>query len=162
MDQRISEIDAPAVPAIPTPPRGGDGKPAAGWRYWREVLIAVGRGVSENRIFLIAAGVTFYAILALFPGIGALVSVYGLFANPAAIAGHLTTLAGVAPGGVTDVIHDQLTRVTSQNGTALGVGFLGSLVVALWFSNSGMTGLFDALNVVYGETEQRRVRAPSG
>lgn len=124
-------------------------------RSWRDILVAVAKGISTDRIFLIAAGVTFYAILALFPGIGALVSIYGLFANPSAIAGHLDTLAGVAPGGAVDVIRSQLTHLASQNGTALGVGFAVSLAIAVWFSNSGMTGLFDALNVVYEKQEQR-------
>jgi membrane protein len=124
-------------------------------RSWKDVALAVFKGISADRIFLIAAGVTFYAILALFPAIGAVVSIYGIFANPSTIAGHLDTLAGVAPGGAVDVIRDQLTHLANQNGTALSVGFAVSLLIALWFSNSGMTGLFDALNVVYEEKEQR-------
>jgi membrane protein len=124
-------------------------------RGWKDISVAVLKGVSTDRIFLIAAGVTFYAILALFPSIGAIVSIYGLFANPGTIAGHLDTLSGVAPGGGVDVIRDQLTRLAHQNGTTLGIGFIVSLAIALWFSNSGMTGLFDALNVVYEKQEQR-------
>jgi membrane protein len=124
-------------------------------RRWNDILLAVFEGISKDRIFLVAAGVTFYAILALFPGIGALVSIYGLFANPATIAGHLNTLSGVAPGGATEVLNGELTRLATQKGATLGVGFAVSLVVGLWFSNSGMTGLFDALNAVYEEKEQR-------
>lgn len=134
---------------------GDTAEPAPNSRRWRDVAIAVGKGISANRIFLIAAGVTFYAILALFPAIAALVSIYGLFANPSTIASHLNMLSGVAPGGAADVIRDQMTRLASQNGATLGLGFLVSLVVALWFANSGMTALFDALNVVYEEKEQR-------
>jgi membrane protein len=52
----------------------------------------------ENRILLVAAGVTFYALLAIFPGIAALISIYGLFADPASVASHLDTMANVAPG----------------------------------------------------------------
>jgi membrane protein len=134
-------------------PRPAGSAPAA--RSWRDILVAVAKGISADRIFLIAAGVTFYAILALFPGIGAIVSIYGLFANPSTIAGHLDTLAGVAPSGAVSVIRDQLTHLATQNGAALSIGFAVSLAIALWFSNSGMTGLFDALNVVYEEQEQR-------
>ena len=68
-------------------------------RGWKDVLLRIFYGISENRIFLIAAGVTFYAIVALFPGIAAVVSIYGLFANPGSISAHLGTLAGVAPDG---------------------------------------------------------------
>ena len=93
--------------------------------------------------------------MALFPGIAAVVSVYGLFANPGSIFSHLGTLAGIASGGGIDVIKDQLTRLTQHSGTALSFGFAASLVISLWFSNSGMTGLFDALNAVYEAKEQR-------
>ena len=126
-------------------------------RGWKEVWLHVFYGISENRIFLIAAGVTFYGIVALFPGIAAVVSIYRLLANPGSISGHLGTLAGVAPGGGIDVIKDQLTQLTQQSGTALSLRFAVSLVIALWFSNSGMTGLFDALNAVYEEKEQRNL-----
>jgi membrane protein len=155
MNPHLSEIDARSRPAGSGPPSGRAAVPGSGWRGGREVLIAVGRGVSSDRIFLIAAGVTFYGILALFPAIGALASIYGLFANPGTIASHLDTLAGVAPGGAVSIIGGQLARFASQNSTTLGLGFVVSVAVAVWFSNSGMTGLFDALNFVYGAKEQR-------
>lgn len=151
-----SEADRTSTDEAP-PPATRQPAGSTATRSWRDILVAVAKGISSDRIFLIAAGVTFYAILALFPGIGAIVSIYGLFANPGTIAGHLDTLEGVAPGGAMDVIRTQLTHLASQNGTALGVGFAVSLAIALWFSNSGMTGLFDALNVVYEEQEQRNL-----
>jgi len=124
-------------------------------RGWLAIVVAVVKGISADRIFLIAAGVTFYAILALFPGIGAIVSVYGLFADPGTIAGHLDAMAGFAPSGAVDVLRDQLTRLAHQNGATLGLGFAVSLAIALWSSNAGISGLFDALNVVYEEKDQR-------
>jgi membrane protein len=60
--------------------------PAKGWK---DILLRVYYGISEDRILLVAAGVTFYLLLSIFPGIAALFSIYGLFANPADIAGHL-------------------------------------------------------------------------
>ncbi len=122
---------------------------------WKDIAVALFNGISRDRIFLVAAGVTFYAILALFPGIGAIVSIYGLFANPETIANQLNTLSQIAPGGALEVLHSELARLAHQNGAALGVGFVISLLVALWFSNSGMTGLVDALNVAYESKEQR-------
>src|ERR1700756_1445162 len=130
MDQRIQEIEAD------TRRPSGDRTVALGSqqaariapsRRWQDILLAVFEGISKDRIFLVAAGVTFYAILALFPGIGALVSIYGLFANPATIASHLNTLSGVAPGGATEVLSGELTRLANQSGTTLGLGFVVSL-----------------------------------
>jgi membrane protein len=126
--------------------------PAKGWK---DILLRVYRGISEDRILLVAAGVTFYILLAIFPGIAALISIYGLFAEPASIASHLDTIANVAPGGAIDVLRDEMTRLASQGGTTLGLGFLISLVISLWTASSGIKGLFDALNIVYAEEEKR-------
>jgi membrane protein len=102
-----------------------------------------------------AASVTFYSILALFPAIAALVSLYGLFADPATIASHLDTLAGVLPGGAVQVIGDELKRVTAQHNDALGLAFVIGLGTALWSANAGVKALFDALNLVHDEPEKR-------
>ena len=124
-------------------------------RGWKDVLLRVLRGISEDRIMLIGAGVTYYAILALFPGIGAIVAIYGLFADPSSIAAHLDTLSGVAPAGAVGVMRDQLMRLAHQNRAALGFSFAVSLVIALWSANAGVSGLFEALTAVYEEKEKR-------
>jgi membrane protein len=122
---------------------------------WKHILLRVYHGISEDRILLVAAGVTFYLLLSIFPGIAALFSIYGLFANPADIAGHLDALANVAPGGAIDLLREDMTRLASNGGTTLGLGFLVSLAVSLWTTNSGVSAIFDALNIVYGEKEKR-------
>jgi membrane protein len=126
--------------------------PAKGWK---DILWRVYRGISENRIPLISAGVTFYTLLSIFPGIAALISIYGLFADPSTIASQLDTLANVAPGGALQLLRDEMTRLASGGSTTLGIGFIVSLAISLWTANSGVSALFDALNIVYGETEKR-------
>jgi membrane protein len=103
----------------------------------------------------VAAGVAFYVLLALFPGIAALVSLYGLFADPTSISQHLSDLSGFIPEGATQVIGDQLKNLTSNGSSTLGLTFLLTLAISLWSANSGMKAIFDALNVVYGEREKR-------
>ena len=126
--------------------------PALGWK---DILLRVYRGISEDRILLIAAGVTFYTLLSVFPGIATLVSIYGLFAEPSTVADHVEAIANVAPGGAVEILRDQMTRLASQGGTTLGLGFLISLVISLWTAKSGITAIFDALNIVYEEREKR-------
>ena len=92
--------------------------PAVGWT---DILLRVYNGISEDRVLANAAGVTYYALLALFPGIAAVVSIYGLFADPNSIVSHVDTMAGFAPGGAIDVIRDQLTRLSAQGSTELGL-----------------------------------------
>ena len=64
-------------------------------------------------------------------------------------------VANLAPGGAIEVLRDEMTRLTSQGGTTLGFGFLIGLMISLWTASSGIKGLFDALNIVYGEEEKR-------
>jgi membrane protein len=122
---------------------------------WKDILLRVYNGISDDRILANAAGVTYYALLALFPGIAALVSIYGLFADPNSIVSHVDTMAGFAPAGAIDVLRDQLTRLSAQGSTSLGVSFLIGLMISLWSANSGIKALFDSLNVVYEEEEKR-------
>jgi len=129
--------------------------PAPVHRGWKDVVLRVYGGISDDRMLANAAAVAFYMLLALFPGIAALVSIDGLFTDPDNIAPHLNSLAGVLPGGAIDVIRDQLSRLTAQGPAKLGVGFAISLVVSLWSANGAIKALFDGLNTVYEEKEER-------
>ena len=124
-------------------------------RGWKDIVIRVYRNIGEDRVMLVAAGVTFYALLAIFPAIAALVALYGLFADPSSIAGQVDMLSGVLPGGALDVVRDQLSRVAAQGPSKLGAAFVIGLAVSLWSANAGIKSIFDALNLVYNEKEKR-------
>src|SRR3954451_19822553 len=124
-------------------------------RGWKDILLRVYNGISEDRILMNAAGVTFYALLALFPAIAALVSIYGMFADPQTIVNQLDVLAGVLPGGGMAGNHGRFARLVAQPRGALTLGVVFGVLTSLWSANGGMKGVFDALNVVYGEEEKR-------
>jgi membrane protein len=124
-------------------------------RGWHEILARTYSEVNRDRVQAVAAGVTFYSLLALFPALTAFVSLYALFNDPSAIAGHLRGLDAFLPAGATDFLTDQVTRIGSGNGATLGLAFFFSLAMALWSANAGVKALFDALNVAYGEDEKR-------
>ncbi len=126
--------------------------PAAGW--W-PLLKRVGAGFSEDRIMAEAASVTFYGLLALFPAIASLISIYGLITDPTSLADQLKGLTGIVPGGGLDIIKAQVSALTSSGHQALGFGVAIGLATSLWSANAGMKSLFDALNVVYHEHEAR-------
>jgi membrane protein len=125
--------------------------PAKGWA---DILYRVKDEISDDRIGTIAAGTTFFILLALFPALGALVSLYGLVADPATIATHLADLSGYVPTAMIDLIGGELQRLKGQEST-LGISFVVALGLALWSANNGMKALFDALNVAYDEREKR-------
>src|ERR1700730_19109899 len=69
-------------------------------RGWRDIFWRVFWSVSEDRILSTSGGVAFFALLAVFPGIAAIVSLYGLFADASRIGNQPSLLSGVLPGGV--------------------------------------------------------------
>src|SRR5262245_32869143 len=126
--------------------------PAKGWK---DVALRIYNGISEDRILALAAGVTFYVLLALFPGIAGLIALYGLYADAGTISQHLDTLAGVLPEGGLQIIREQIERLAAQPPQRLGFATIVGLGVSLWSANGGMKAMFDALNVVYHEKERR-------
>ena len=104
---------------------------------------------------LIAAGVTFYLLLALFPALAAFVSLYGFVADPTTIADQVSYLGGLLPNAGLEIIEQQLKALVSRDAEALGLGFLVGLAIALWSANNGIKALFDAMNVAYEEVEKR-------
>lgn len=124
-------------------------------RGWKDILWRVYGNIGAHRILALAAGMTYYSLLAIFPAIAALVAIYGIFSDPGSIAKHLDDVAGFIPGGAVDVAREQLTRVSTKGDRTLGLTFAVGLVISLWSANAAMKSLFDTLNIVYGEEEKR-------
>lgn len=122
---------------------------------WKDILWRVYREIGKDRVPLVAAGVTFYLLLAFVPALAALVSLYGFFAEPATINQHVGALRGVIPGGGMDILEEQLTRLSESGRSTLGLTSLISLAVSLWSANAGVKSLFEAMNVAYDEDEKR-------
>ena len=125
------------------------------WAGWKDILWRTYEQIGEDRLLAISAGVVFFGLLAVFPAITALVSCYGLFADASTIGANLQTLALMLPEGSFQIVQDQIARVLSKNGTALGATFVFGLGLAIWSANAGVKAVIDALNVVYGEREKR-------
>jgi hypothetical protein len=113
---------------------------------WKDIILRVYQNIGKHRVIALAAGVAFYALLAIFPAIAALVAIYGFFADPATISSHLDSVAGLLPGGAMDVIRDQMSRIASHGKSTLGLTFAFGLGVSLWSANAGIKAIFDALN----------------
>ncbi|HTS20207.1 MAG TPA: YihY/virulence factor BrkB family protein [Casimicrobiaceae bacterium] len=122
---------------------------------WKAVFGSIRADLTKRRILAIAAGVTFYSLLAIFPATAALVALYGLIADPATIAKHLDSVASFVPGGAIDVIRDEIGRIVAQSAGTKGLTVATGVLVSLWSANGGVKALFDALNVVYGVEEKR-------
>jgi membrane protein len=104
---------------------------------------------------LISAGVTFFALLAIFPAIAALVSVYGLVADASTINEQLASLQGILPQGALDILGDQVKLLNDKGNATLGLSLILGVALSVWSANGGMKHIFDALNLVYNEREKR-------
>lgn len=122
---------------------------------WGDILRRVKGSMSEHNLSLVAAGAAFYALLAIFPALGALVAVYGLFTDPATVTQQMDRIAGIVPEQARMILESQLQRVAAAGGTALSIGAAASFLFTLWSASKGVKSLMTALNIVYDEEEER-------
>ncbi|MGK6315345.1 YihY/virulence factor BrkB family protein [Neorhizobium sp. DT-125] len=124
-------------------------------RGLKDVFWRVYAAITEDRVMLVAAGVTYYLLLALFPAASALVSLYGFVSDPAAIAERVAFLSAIMPADALNIFLGQVRGLSAERNTTLSIGLIGGLLLALWSSNAGMKALFEAMNVAYAEQEKR-------
>lgn len=124
-------------------------------RGWKDVALRVKDQFRRDDVPLLAAGVAFFALLALVPTLVALVSVYGLVADPADIENNIEGVMSAAPTEVQDLVTSQLSTIVETESTGLQLGALVGLVVALWSASSGTKNLMGAVNRAYDETDER-------
>lgn len=151
-DERPQATDARPDDA---PGRQADHPAAIPARGWLEVLRRVWDEVGKDNMSIIAAGCAFYALLALFPAITALVAIYGLVADPATIEQQISGLNSVVPKEAVDLLNAQAHAVAATGPTKLSWGAALALLVALYSATSGVKTLFEALNIAYEEQERR-------
>ena len=121
----------------------------------KDVLWRVYISFTEDRVMLVAGGVTFYLLLALFPAMTALVSLYGFVADPVAIADRIGFLREVMPADGLEIFVKQLMALATEERGTLSLGLVTGLALALWSANAGIKALFEAMNIAYGEDEKR-------
>jgi membrane protein len=126
--------------------------PAPGWR---DILWRVKERMARDNLSIIAAGVAFYALMAIFPALIALVGLYGLLFEPQQVAEQVGALRGMLPPQAADILLGQLTDLTQMDRSSLGVGSIVATLFALWSASSGMRTTMQALDVAYDEEEKR-------
>jgi membrane protein len=124
-------------------------------RGWGQVVRRVIRELSDDQLSIIAAGVSFYGLLAIFPAIAAFVTLYGLIAEPATVERELGPLREVVPPAAYGILAGQLRAVASQEQSSLSLGLVFGLAVTLWSAMAGIKTIIIALNIAYEEKEQR-------
>lgn len=128
---------------------------AGAQRGWKTVALSAWNSSNANNVGLIAAGVAFYAFLALVPTIAAVVLIYGLAVDAETAARHIAGLAEMLPASAADLVAGQIESVASGRGDAQGFGLLVALSIALFGARNGAKSVVTALDIVYKVDEGR-------
>ena len=122
--------------------------PAKGWK---QVALRTWKQSNEDNIGLVAAGVAFYAFLALVPLLGATVLTYGLVAAPETVLSNVQSLAGVMPADAAKLVGEQLMSMVETSGGKKGFGLILALAIALFGARNAAGSVITALNIAYEE-----------
>lgn len=125
-------------------------------RDWLCVLRGVGATMERANLALISAGVAFFGLMAVIPGMTALIALVGIFGDPAWIGQQIRALGGIAPDAVVSVIYNEVQRLLQARNDTLLVGALFNLVLALWAALQGTRWVLIALTAVNRRAEKRR------
>jgi membrane protein len=123
-------------------------------RGWTDVFVRVKDESKRDNVVLLAAGVALFGLLAMVPALVALLSIYGLAADPDRIDEQLVDALGAAPQEVRDLISQQVRDIGDASSGAV-VAVIVGIVLALWAASSGMKHLIEAINAAYDEEETR-------
>jgi len=123
-------------------------------RPWRIVRRALAE-FSQDRIPSVAAAITFFFLLALFPAIACVVSIYGIFADRSTIVHELAVLSGFMPDGAVNILRTDVDRLAALPAAKFNLGFVTALALAIWSASGGIKALIEGLNIAY-ETKETR------
>lgn len=116
------------------------------WQF----ILALAERMDKIHMGLIAAGVAFYAMFAVFPGLAALIALWGLWYDPTVIDSYLRVADEFMPSGASQILHSQVDALTAGGRTQLGWTTAVSFVIATVAARAGVEGLIRGLNAAYG------------
>ena len=120
--------------------------------------LAVAETAKKADLGLIAAGVAFYAMLALFPGAGAIIALWGFVSDPAVIESQLALMRGIVPEQVMAILSAQFDQLIATTGRTLGWATALSTGLAVITARGGVAALLKGLNAVYGTPNRTGLR----
>jgi membrane protein len=160
-DNESEGDDATAVAVSPAPERPDPhGRTATHpqeipKRGWRDILVRVRQNLGRDNTSVVAAGIGLHALLAVFPLLAVIVSVYGMFASPESVAGDVQPFLAVFPPSAAKLLTAQLQSLAATKNHTLGFGAVAATLLALWNSRKGVGALMTATNIAYKEPERR-------
>lgn len=122
---------------------------------WWGILWRVYGSIQQHHIGMMASSIAFYGLLSLFPAIAALISIWGMYADPIQVQQQLINLDQFIPSEAASIIEHQAEVVTANAGRGLNLTAIGSLLFTLYSASKSVQSFTEGLNIIYGEKEQR-------
>jgi len=122
---------------------------------WLQIVKRAWAEAKTDQVPLLAAGVAFFSFLSLFPALIAIVTLYGLVADPAQVQRQVDALSAALPEDAASLLGSTLEGIASDQGGALTLGLIISVALALWSASGGTGNLVSAVNTAYDEEETR-------
>jgi membrane protein len=111
--------------------------------------------INDDNVSIVSAGIAFYFFLALFPGIAAVISIYGLAVDTSQAQQHLNDAANVLPAEAYDLVSNLILQTAGQSSGTLGWSLIISILLSLWSASKGTSAMFDGVNIAYHEKDER-------
>lgn len=124
---------------------------------WLDVFRRALKELGRDNVALIAAGVAFFGLLAVFPALASLVALYRLVGDPADIGAQIGALCGIATGAALDLLHAELLRLMAAPAGGVALQGFVSIMLAFWASQQGLRSFLRGLNIVYGGLARRKL-----
>lgn len=122
---------------------------------WRDIAVRVKQELADDNINIVAAGVAFFAILSLFPALAAMLTLYGAVMDPQQVTQQIQAMSQLLPSSAQSLLTDQLQRLASASGGALGLGAIIGLLATIWSASKGMKALVAGIDIAYDEKDER-------
>lgn len=122
---------------------------------WRDIFYRVYDEIGKDEVSILAGGVAFFALFAVIPGVVALMSIYGLVAEPRDVQNQIEAVVSIVPPSARRLVRDQASEALLRSPDSLSITAVAGVLVSIWSVNKAMIALLSAINVAYNETKQR-------
>lgn len=126
-------------------------------RDWLRVLYRVHLKIHRESMPVVSGGIAYFLLLSMFPAIGSIISIYGLFADPVTITQHMNGLVGLMPPDVIQLFHEQAQSIALKSTSSLGWSAAIGLVFSVYTTLLGMKAIIKGINIAYDRKETRNI-----
>ena len=134
--------------------RRANGPTAISPKGWWEIARRVSAQIVDQNVIILSAGIAFFAMLALFPALGAIVTTYALIADAGHVAENFATFSAILPPDVTSIVDRRLQKLAGEQ-QGLGLGLAFGLLFSVWSARRSVDALVRTVTVAYDERETR-------